>query len=329
MQQISFLIKNPDEINKRIDKLLFDKKPKEISISRNKIKDLILKNHLKKNGEIFKNPSYKTNQGEKFTLSVPLQKLKIEAQKIPLNIIYEDDDMLVINKQAGLISHIGAGKFKDTLVNALLYHYGKENLSNINGEERLGIVHRLDKDTSGLMVVAKNNKAHESLAEQIKNKTLKRNYLAFVWGVPNPKKGKIEGYIGRNKKNRLKMQMYQNANEGKYSLTNYEVKKIYGNNLFSLIECKLDTGRTHQIRVHLAHKKYPLIGDRVYGGYSRKIPHNLKLDEKTKKFIEYFPRQALHSYKINFLQPTTNKLKDFEINYPKDLKQLVENLEKI
>jgi len=329
MQQITFLIETQEEIDIRIDKLLSKKVLKNIDISRNKIKDLISKNYLKKNGDIFTNTSYKTRLNDKFVFDIPSQKITIEPQNIPLDIVYEDDDMLVINKQAGIISHIGAGKFTDTLVNALLYHYGKENLSNINGEERVGIVHRLDKDTTGLMVIAKNNKAHKSLAEQIKTKTLKRNYLALIWGTIIPKKGKIEGYIGRNKKNRLKMQMYKNQNDGKYSLTNYEIKKVYGNGTLSLIECRLDTGRTHQIRVHLSHIKHPLIGDGLYGGHSRKLSKDLKINETDRKFIEKFPRQVLHSYKISFFQPTTNEIKTFEIDYPKDIKVLIKKLEEL
>jgi len=330
MQQIIFSVSSK-EANSRIDKLLFEKVlSNKLDISRNKIKDLILKKFLQKNGKIFTDPSYKTKINDKFILNIPSQKIKIEPQNIPLNIIYEDKDVIVINKQANLISHIGAGKFKDTLVNALLYHFGKENLSNINGEERLGIVHRLDKNTTGLMIIAKNNKAHESLAEQIKNKTLKRNYIALIWGTLIPKKGQIEGYIGRDKKNRLKMRMFKDASKGgKYSLTNYEVKEIYGNNLISLIECKLSTGRTHQIRVHLSYKKHPLIGDKLYGGYSRKLPKNLNIDEKSKKFIENFPRQALHSYKLSFIQPNTNELISFEIDYSNDIKKIISILKKV
>jgi 23S rRNA pseudouridine1911/1915/1917 synthase len=328
MQIITFSIDNSKDVNVRIDKILFEKTSQQSAISRNKIKDLILENQLKKNGETLINPAYKVKLNDRFEFNSSSQQLAIEPQNIPLNIIYEDKDMLVINKQAGLISHICEGKFKDTLVNALLYHYGKKGLSDIGGATRPGIVHRLDKDTTGLMVIAKNNKSHKSLAEQIKTNTLKRSYLTLVWGRPIPTKGVIQGYINRSKKNRLKRELYQNQEQGSFSLTEYEVKETYANDLISLVECHLNTGKTHQIRTHFSNKKHPLIGDKLYGGHSRKAPKNLNMDDKTKKFLENFPRQALHAYKISFLQPTTQKEKTFEIDFPEDMKTLTDNLKK-
>lgn len=325
MDKLDFLIKNKEECKKRIDKIICEKLSEIHPLSRNIIQKSIKNGHLSLNGKLLLNPAHKTTLKDKFTFQIPEQKkLELKPQNIPLNVVYEDKDMLVINKQANLITHPGAGISDKTLANALLYHY-KNNLSDINGPLRPGIVHRLDKDTSGLMVVAKNNKAHKNLADQIKNKTLKRHYIAVIWGTMIPRTGKIEGLIDRSARNRLKMKIYDD--KGKASLSHYQILKVYRNSLASLVECRLDTGRTHQIRVHLSHKKHPIIGDRLYGGKARKMPNSI--DPKIKTFVEKFPRQALHSYKISFRQPSTGKLKSFETKYPEDIKKLTNYLESI
>jgi 23S rRNA pseudouridine1911/1915/1917 synthase len=303
--------------NVRIDKALFDSCiENNIEITRTQIQNLIKNENLLKNNKIFCDVSYKIKSNEEFSLNIPdLEKVELKAKSIPLEIIYEDDDVLVINKQAGLTTHPGSGNTENTLVNALLNLYGK-NLSNIGGEFRPGIVHRLDKDTSGLMVIAKNNNAHKNLTEQLKNRVLSRNYIGILWGILNPKNGKIEGFMERSKINRLKMEM---VDEGRYSLTNYKTLKTFLDNSISMVEFKLDTGRTHQIRLHCSSKNCPLVGDKLYGGKSR----HLKEKYEVKKLVDNFSRQALHSYKISFQQPTTKEIKNFEIPLANDILKLI------
>jgi len=327
MQKFQFTIIQENQVNLRIDKYLSDSLTKE-NISRSRIQNLISEKHLKKDNTIITNISHKTKLNDCYTLTItPLKESQIIAKDIPLDIVYEDQDMLVINKQAGLTTHPGAGNKENTLVNALLNYCGK-NLSEINGTIRPGIVHRLDKDTSGLMVVAKNDKAHQSLTEQIQERILKRHYLAIVWGSLRPQKGQITGNIQRNRYNRLKMELTTN-NKGKHSVTNYNTQKTYGKNTASLIECVLDTGRTHQIRVHCHSKKCPLIGDQTYGGKSHILSNKINLIQKEIDFINNFSRQALHSYKISFHQPSSQKLLEFETKFPKDLSDLTKILKKI
>ncbi len=285
--------------------------------SRTRIKALVEGNNLSKAGKIFTDISYKVKPGDEFTLTIPAAKpSEILANPIPLNIVYEDKYLLVINKQAGLTVHPGAGNHGDTMVNALLSHCAGK-LSGIGGVERPGIVHRLDKDTSGLMVVAKDDNTHHSLAKQIELRELKRVYLAVVWGVLSPPNGKIEANIGRSKTNRKKMAVFRTS--GKKALTHYKTLENFGG-LFSLVECRLETGRTHQIRVHMAHKGNSLVGDQSYGNNKRKIPGQIA------DLIREFPRQALHSAKIAFTHPKTGKSMEFTAELPADIKELIRNL---
>lgn len=314
--------KGEDEI--RIDKFVHNnivKNDNYKTLSRRKIQEFIKGSMLKKNNKVFNDNTYKIKTGDIVEIEIYENKeIKPEKQNIPLNIVYEDDDLLIINKQAGLITHPGAGNYDNTLVNALLFYCG-DNLSNINNPIRPGIVHRLDKDTTGLMVVAKNNHTHEILKQQLKDRILKRKYNAIIWGNIVPPQGIIEGYINRCKTNRLKMELTKD-NTGKYSLTNYKILENYGS-VASLVECELDTGRTHQIRVHFSSKKHPLIGDYNYGGNLRKIKDE---ENKYKTFIEQFPRQALHSKVIKFIHPRTQKEMFFESDLPQDMKDLINNL---
>lgn len=290
---------------------------------RTKIQEFIKSGKLKNHNKIFTDNSYKIKSDDDFEFDLPkFEEKTLKPKSIPLDIIYEDDDVIVINKQAGLTTHPGSGNEDDTLANALLELYG-ENLSKIGGDFRPGIVHRLDKDTSGLMIVAKNDQAHSNLSEQLEKRNLKRTYIAFIWGTLNPRNGKIEAFMEKNKVNRLKMEIVKEG--GKYSLTNYKTLKTYLDNSISKVEFSLDTGRTHQIRLHCSHKGCPLIGDQIYGGKTR----HLKNAYKAKNFIDNFSRQALHSYKIKFFQPTTGELKSFEIPLPKDLKELESKISKI
>ncbi|MDD2840483.1 MAG: RluA family pseudouridine synthase [Rickettsiales bacterium] len=314
------IIVSKDMVGIRIDKVLTSLcQP----FPRAKIQEFIKNRKLKNHNKICDDNSYQIKLDDDFEFDLPeFEEKTLRPTAIPLDIIYEDDDVIVINKQAGLTTHPGSGNEDNTLVNALLELYGK-NLSQIGGDFRPGIVHRLDKDTSGLMVVAKNDEAHLNLSQQLETRDLKRNYIAFLWGVLNPRSGKIEGFIERNKINRLKMEMVKTG--GKYSLTNYKTLKTFLDNSISKVEFSLDTGRTHQIRLHCSSKSCPLVGDQIYGGNSR----HLKNIYNAKELVDNFPRQALHSYKIKFFQPTSGELKTFEVELPKDLKDLERKISKI
>ena len=237
-----------------------------------------------------------------------------EPENIPLDIVYEDNDLLVVNKPAGLVVHPGAGNWTGTLVNALLYHCGS-SLSGINGVKRPGIVHRIDKDTSGLLVVAKNDLAHQGLAKQFEVHSIERVYDAFVWGLV-PEKGRIEGNIGRSNTNRQKMALVKQG--GKSAVTHFERVDAYGV-LASHVKCHLETGRTHQIRVHMTSIQHPLIGDELYGHVVKNAPDD----------IRFFPRQALHAGLLGFIHPITGEKMFFNADIPEDLVRLKENLERL
>lgn len=323
MNKIIIIIKN-NQVNIRVDKILSDfYKVKNLEISRGKIQELIENGFLLKNSEIFKDNSYKVKLDDELILNIPdFEENKLKPADIPLNIIYEDNDLIVINKQADLTTHPGAGNDDNTLANALLNLYGT-NLSTVGGEFRPGIVHRLDKDTTGLMVIAKNDISHLKLSEQLQDRKLKRTYLGILWGFLNPKNGQIEACMERSKSNRLKMEIVKEG-QGRYSLTNYKTINTFADKSISLVEFNLDTGRTHQIRLHCSYKGSPLVGDHVYGGNSR----HMKKDYDFKDLIDNFPRQALHSYKISFYQPTTGELLKFEVLLPNDMKTILKELEK-
>ena len=246
----------------------------------------------------------------------------IVPANIPLDIVYEDEHLMVINKSPTMTVHPGAGENRATLVNALLYH--TNTLSDINGEIRPGIVHRLDKTTSGLMVVAKNNKAHVNLAAQIQSDELIRRYKAIVWGVVKPLEGRIDIAIGRSSMDRKKMTTVKKG--GKHAVTHYKTIEIMQNGLFSLIECQLETGRTHQIRVHLSHTRHSIVGDQTYGNNARKIQGSpLHLQEDLRKMSH----QALHSFYISFIHPVTGIRIEFEKDVPEDYNHLLEVIRKI
>ena len=311
--KIIIKIKFEEEVGIRIDKLFSDfHKIKSQNITRTAIQDSIKNGNLSKNNAVFKDVAYKTKLNDEYILNLPENNSEIlKPKSIPLDIIYEDDDLAIINKQAGLTTHPGAGNFDDTLANALLDKYG-DNLSNLGGDSRPGIVHRLDRDTTGLMVIAKNNKAHEKLSEQLQDRVLKRNYLGIIWGVLNPKVGQIDGYIEKSETNRNKMELVDDET-AKYSLTNYKTIKTYLNDSLSLVEFKLDTGRTHQIRVHCSSKNCPIIGDQIYGGNAR---HLKKEYENFKDVVD------------NLIQPSTKKKLSFEVDLPNDMKNVIETIKK-
>ncbi len=288
-------------------------------LSRSRIQKAIKDSCLKLNNEIINDSSHKVKENDIVELVlIPETVSFMEAADIALDIVYEDDDLVVLNKQAGLTVHPGAGNHNDTLANALLKHFG--DLSDVGGTTRPGIVHRLDKDTSGLMVVAKNNFAHMHLAAQIEKRELIRRYKALVWGRPNPTSGIINTQFGRSNTDRKKMTVLKFG--GKVAITHYQTLQILLAGLASLVECKLDTGRTHQIRVHLSHIGNSIIGDQTYGHNARKLA-NKAISAEVKSLIERFGRQALHSFYIAFHQPRTGKFLEFEIGLPADMEELL------
>ncbi len=300
----------------RLDKFLAS----QIQISRTSAQRLIKNGNVSLNGELIFDCDYNLSQDD--TLEIEKEE-PVEAtpkpQNIPLDIIYEDNDLIVINKPAGMVVHPGAGVYENTIVNAVLYH-AKGSLSGIGGVLRPGIVHRIDKETSGLIVVAKNDFTHIKLSEQFAVHSIERTYKAFVYGVLNPLEGTIEGNIGRSKFDRKKMAIVKTS--GKPAITHYQTLEVF-QNIASLVSCKLETGRTHQIRVHLSSKGCHLIGDKVY-----KENHlsTLRADLELKKFLTSFPRQALHAETLGFIHPKTNEKMFFSAPLPSDLELLYQKL---
>lgn len=287
-------------------------------LSRARLQALIENGAAKIGGKVVTDCSRRMKLGEAISLDIPLpEPAEPAAQDIDLEIMFEDKDLLVINKPVGMVVHPAPGNRDKTLVNALLAHCGK-SLSGIGGVARPGIVHRLDKDTSGLMVVAKNDKAHQQLTKQFADRSLSRIYQTLVWGVPVPLSGQVDGAIGRHSRDRVKMAV---TSKGKPALTYYKVVEKFGE-FASLVECKLATGRTHQIRVHLAYIKNPVIGDSVYGA-GRNRPG------KDAQAIAKFPRQALHAKQLKFLHPRSEKQMIFDTPLPKDMLKLVKQLRQI
>ena len=304
-------------INIRLDKALAE----IADISRTKAAAAIRDEKVKINGVINADVKYKMQENDEVSVSLdPVIEQELKAADIPINIVYEDDDLIVINKQAGLTVHPGAGNHQDTLVNALVHLYGKE-LSSIGGEERPGIVHRLDKDTSGLMMVAKNDTAHEKLSGDIASRDVKRTYTALVWGNINPDSGTITTNIGRNPKERTRMTVVEYPN-GKIATTHYKTIQSFG--YISMVECRLETGRTHQIRIHMSHIGHSVVGDQTYGNNARKI--NSHYTDEKKTALVNFQRQALHSSKLEFDHPMTGERMVFESPLPDDMKMLIEAL---
>lgn len=305
----------------RLDKFLAAKVKEQ---SRSRLKQLIMDSAVSVNGKTVTNPAAKVQINDRVMLLIPeTEQIGLIARDIPFEILFEDDDLLVINKPAGLTVHPAPGHMDDTLVNALMHHCGS-SLSGIGGELRPGIVHRLDKDTSGLMIVAKNDMAHRQLATQLETRTLSRIYIAFVWGVLSPLKGTITGNIGRSPRNRKKMAVL--AKGGKLAVTHYQttirfIPKKEVKPLVSVVSCKLETGRTHQIRVHLSNKGNALLGDPLYGSTTRHRLRGTAIGEMEEKLLQ-FHRQALHASAIAFTHPRNEAPMKFTCNLPGDMNEL-------
>ena len=295
-----------DEINERMDSFL----SRKTDFTRSRIQQLIKNGDITVNGKNAKNnkkikSSYKIEENDRIEIFIPeTEQTEIIPENIKIDIIYEDEDIAVINKNAGLVVHPAQGHYSGTLVNAILYHI--KDLSGINGEIRPGIVHRLDKDTSGLIVIAKNDKAHINLAKMFQEKKIKKTYLAILKGKLTKEKGRIVTQIGRDTDDRKKMTVIKGNDRGKEAITNYNV--ICSNELFTLVKVYIETGRTHQIRVHMKYMGYPILGDMVYGR---------KDSEK---------RQMLHAYKLEFLHPVTEKPMKFISEIPEDFRKALNNI---
>ena len=320
---MKFLVRKKDD-GKRLDIFLSERIG---HLTRSNIKKTIESNDVKINKKITDSPSKKVKTNDSIIVELVIKNSdKLLPSKIKLDIRFEDKDILIINKPKGMVVHPGAGNYENTLANALVYKY-KNKLSDINGELRPGIVHRIDKETSGLLVIAKNNLSHSNLGKQFSEHSIKRKYLCLVWGVIRPLHGRIETLIARNKKNRQLM-MVSDFN-GKKAITNYETIKVFNIKdipKISLIECKLETGRTHQIRVHMKYKGASLLGDNQYGKKNIKFK---KINEDFFEKLSVLNGQALHAKSLGFIHPSKNKWVNFESELPNDFKKLLDLLKKL
>lgn len=316
-----YKVNHKKQVGQRIDKYIALNLRE---FSRSKIIQLIKSSNITVNNNIV-DPDYKISLGDHISVNIQLaNETPIIGENIKLNIVYEDKDLIVINKPAGIVMHPGAGNKTGTIVNALINHCGDE-LKFVGDAQRPGIVHRIDKDTSGLLVVAKNDQAHAFIAKQFEEHTIKRSYLVFVYGILRPLHGRIETLIGRNKTNRQKMSA--DVARGKEAITNYETLEVFkGSKILdiSLVKCMLETGRTHQIRVHMSHKGNPILGDQTYG---KKIKKLRGIDQEFEDILKSLKRQALHAHTLGFVHPKTNQDVFYTSELPEDLNKLKNRLE--
>lgn len=326
MAQLFEIEAGGDDEGERLDRFLARHLP---DMSRSRLKALIKAEHASLDGRTIVEPNLRVKPGEVYQITVPPAEPAIpKGENIPLDVVFEDDWLIVIDKPAGLVVHPAAGNWTGTLVNALIAHCG-DSLSGIGGVKRPGIVHRIDKDTSGLMVVAKTDAAHSELARQFadhgREGALVRAYEALVWGVPSPRKGVIDAPLGRKPQQRQKMGVI--AKGGKEAVTHYDVLGVFGAQdapVASRVQCRLETGRTHQIRVHMAHVGHPLIGDPLYGaGFRTKAQ---LLADETRKSVEALPRQALHACVLGLAHPRTAEIMHFESPLPADMTSVLKSL---
>lgn len=306
----------------RIDKFLMDRL---MNASRNKIQNAAKAGNILVNGNSVK-PNYKTKPDDEISivLAYPPREIEIVSQNIPLNIIYEDEDILLINKEAGMVVHPGHGNHDGTLVNALTYYL--ENVTKSKSDGHPYLVHRIDKNTSGILLIAKNEITQTRLAKEFFNHTIKRKYQALVWGTPKEDTGTITGHIGRSLKNRLVMTVFPDGEYGKEAITHYKILRSFG--YVSLIECQLETGRTHQIRAHLKHIGHPLFNDATYGGDEiLKGTTFTKYKQFVQNCFKILPRQALHAKYLGFHHPTTKKFIEFDSELPEDIQLAINKWE--
>ena len=324
MKKIIKLIVEITNNKQRVDSFI---NQKENSLSRTRIKNLILKNNLRINNNAVLDPSKKVSTDDKIIFEIPEPKIiSLKPYKYNLDIIYEDKDILIINKPAGIVIHPGAGNYDNTIVNALI-NYCKDNLSNIGDELRPGIVHRIDKDTSGLLVIAKNNNAHENLSKQFNKHTIKRVYQLLIWGKLRPQSGTIKTLITRSSKNRQLMEV--GLTKGREAITDYKTLEIFENQktpTLSLVECRLKTGRTHQIRVHMSYKGNNILGDKQY---KKKFKKFKNIDKDLEKLLLNLNRQFLHAKHLGFIHPSSGKEIEFTSILPQDLEKILKKLRKV
>jgi len=311
---------DPGQSMIRIDKFLFARME---NISRTRIQNAAVAGNILVNNASVK-PSYRVKPNDiiQIVLPNPPREIELIPENIPIDIIYEDDDVIVINKASGMVVHPAYGNYTGTLVNALMWHFKDLPLFS-SGELRPGLVHRIDKDTSGILVIAKNELALNKLSKQFYDRTTDRKYIALAWGIPDPKEGTITGHVGRNLRDRKIMQVFPDGSHGKPAVTHYKVIEDLG--YISVVECKLETGRTHQIRVHFSSIRHPLFNDDEYGG--NKVLKGTTFS-KYHQFVEncfkILPRQALHAKSLAFDHPVTGKRLSFDSELPEDMKQVIE-----
>lgn len=311
---------DPGQSLLRVDKFLTDRME---STSRTRIQNAANAGCIHVNNNPVK-PNYKVKPGDvvQVVLPTPPREIELIPENIPLNIVYEDDDVVVVNKEPGMVVHPGYGNYTGTLVNALMWHFKDLPLFS-SGESRPGLVHRIDKNTSGILVIAKNEYSLYKLSKQFYDRTTDRKYYALVWGIPDPPVGTITGNVGRNIRDRKIMQVFTDENEGKPAITHYKVLEDFS--YISLVECKLETGRTHQIRVHFSHIKHPLFNDEEYGGDKiLKGTTFSKYQQFIRNCYKILPRQALHAKSLAFDHPVTGKRLSFDSELPDDMKQVIE-----
>ena len=290
--------------------------------TRTKIQKAATEGHIKVNGNVVKS-NYKVKAGDVVTVeyTTPKKEFELISEDIPLNIVYEDDDFLIVNKDAGMVVHPGFGNYSGTLVNALAFHF--KNLPNMGEEDRPGLVHRIDKNTSGILVIAKTENSMTILAQKFIDRELNRKYIALVWGDVKEDEGTITGHIGRSLKNRKVMSVFPDGEYGKHAVTHYKVMERFG--YTTLVECKLETGRTHQIRVHFKQIGHPLFNDEEYGGNQiLKGTTFTKYKQFVQNCFKICTRQALHAKSLGFLHPTTSKEVNFDSELAEDMQQLIE-----